>query len=68
MAEKAVTTSDDDIINVIPQLFMLMVFLLLIPAILQGTAMAGQATAMAVSPRVPVLTQALDPIAANVGA
>ena len=59
MAEKAVTTYDDDIIGVIPQLFMLMVFLVLIPAILQGTAMAGQATAMAVSPRVPVLTQAL---------
>ena len=45
-----------------------MTFMLLLPFILQTTVIAQQATAMAVSPRVPVLTQALEPIAANVGA
>lgn len=45
-----------------------MIFMLILPFILQTTAMAQEATAMAVSPRVPVLTQALEPISANVGA
>ncbi len=45
-----------------------MIFMLLLLFIQQITVTVQEATAMAVSPRVPVLTQALDPIAANVGA
>ncbi len=48
--------------------FTVMIFMVLLPFIQQATVMAQEATAMAISPRVPVLTEALDPIAANVGA
>lgn len=44
------------------------IFLFLLLFIQQAALMAQEATALAVSPRVPVLTQALEPIAANVGA
>lgn len=49
-------------------IFTVMIFMALLPFVQQATVMAQEATAMAVSPRVPVLTQALEPIAANVGA
>lgn len=55
----------DRVMAVMPTVMILMVLLLFVQ---QVTVMAQEATAMAVSPRVPVLTQALEPIAANVGA
>lgn len=45
-----------------------MILMLLLLFIQQATVTIQEATAMAVLPRVPALTTALDPIAANVGA
>jgi len=44
-----------------------MIFMVLLPFIQQATVMAQEATAMAVSPRVPVRTESLETIAGNVG-
>lgn len=55
----------DRVMAVLPTVMILMLLLLFIQ---QATVTIQETTAMAVSPRVPVLAQALDPIAANVGA
>ena len=55
----------DRVMGVMP---IVLIFMLLLLFIEQATVTAQEATAMAVSPRVPVLTQPLEPIAANVGA
>ena len=55
----------DRVMGVMPTV---LIFMLLLIFIQQATVTVQETTAMAVSPRVPVLTQALDPIAANVGA
>lgn len=48
--------------------FTVMVFMLILPFVQQATVMAQEATAMAVTPRVPVRTEALEATAGNVGA
>lgn len=70
--EKALVTREeleeetwDRVMGVIPTV---MIFMFLLLFVQQATVMAQEATAMAVSPRVPVLPQALEPVAANVGA
>ena len=45
-----------------------MTFLLLLPFIMQTTVIAQETTAMVVSPRIPVRTEALEAIAGNAGA
>ena len=55
----------DRVMGVIP---IVLIFMCLLLFVQQATVTAQEATAMAVSPRVPVLTQGLEPIAANVGA
>jgi len=67
MAEESLVTYDDDIMGAMPQVLTVMVFMLILPFILQATAMAQEATAMAVSPRVPVRVESLEAISGNVG-
>jgi len=67
VTEEALAIYDDDFMGAMPQVLTVMVFMLILPFILQATVMAQEATAMAVTPRVPVRTESLEAISGNVG-